>query len=232
VAGLKSAVVEVNERIALLSLHDVSPVFEDDVVASCDRFADLGISSFSLLVVPMYALKKANSFEKSPLFSEYLQSLGLEISMHGYSHFTKSGSMDEFRKMDSKRVTKRAKSGVAIIAASLGQKPYGFVPPLWQAPPRVGKAMKAAGMKYSVVENKIHSFLDGRIHRTVETLVSQGVKGTSFANALLEIELGGPVQVGVHPRDHAETQVFELIEDMKDRMDYSFIGYCDYLTHR
>jgi predicted deacetylase len=140
--------------------------------------------------------------------------------------------MDEFRKMDSKRVVKRAKSGAATITASLGQKPYGFVPPLWQAPPRVAKAMKAAGMNYSVVENKIHSFSDDRILRTVEFLVSQGVKGTSFANALLEIEIGGPVQVGVHPRDHAETQVFELIEDMKDRLDYSFIAYRDYLEHR
>ena len=180
---MKGAVVDVDERIALLSLHDVSPVFENDVVASCDRLADLGISSFSLLVVPMYGLKKSNSFERSPLFSEYLQSLGLEISMHGYSHFTKSGRMDEFHKMDSKRAAKRAKSGVAAIAASLGQKPYGFVPPLWKAPPRVGKAMRAAGMKYSVAENKIHSLSDGRIHRTVDFLVSQGVKGTSFANA-------------------------------------------------
>ncbi|UCH05466.1 MAG: hypothetical protein JSW05_04695, partial [Candidatus Thorarchaeota archaeon] len=102
----------------------------------------------------------------------------------------------------------------------------------WQAPPRVGKAMRAEGMKYSVVENKIHSFSDERVHRTVEFLVSQGVKGTSFANALLEIELGGPVQVGVHPRDYTETKVFELIEDMKDRLEYSFIGYRDYLAHR
>jgi len=229
---VKGAVVDVDERIALISLHDVSPLFENDVVASCDRLTDLGISSFSLLVVPMYGLKKSNSFERSPLFSEYLQSLGLEISMHGYSHFTKSGSMDEFRKMDSKRVAKRAKSGAATIAASFGQKPYGFVPPLWQAPPRVGKAMRAEGMNYSVVENKIHSFSDARLHRTVEFLVSQGVKGTSFPNALLEIELGGPVQVGVHPRDNAETQVFELIEDMKDRLDYRFMGYRDYLVQR
>ncbi|MFX1416934.1 MAG: DUF2334 domain-containing protein [Promethearchaeota archaeon] len=229
---MKGAVVDVDERIALLSLHDVSPPFENDVVASCDRLSDLGVSSFTLLVVPMYGLKKSNSFERSPLFSEYLQSLGLEISMHGYSHFTKSGSMDEFRKMDSRRATKRAKSGAATLAASLGQKPYGFVPPLWQAPPRVGKAMRAAGMKYSVVENKIHSFSDERVHRTAEFLVSQGVKGTSFANALLEIELGGPVQFGVHPRDHTQTQVFELIEDMKDRLGYSFIGYREYLTHR
>jgi len=229
---VKGAVVDVDERIALLSLHDVSPAFENDVVASCDRLSDLGVSSFTLLVVPMYGLKKSNSFERSPLFSEYLQSLGLEISMHGYSHFTKSGSMDEFRTMDSKRVAKRAKSGAAAIASSFGQKPYGFVPPLWQAPPRVGKAMKAAGMKYSVVENNIHSFSDERMHRTMEFLVSQGVKGTSFANALLEIELGGPVQVGIHPRDHIETQVFKLIEDMKDRLNYTFVGYRDYLTHR
>ncbi|MHA2379031.1 MAG: DUF2334 domain-containing protein [Candidatus Thorarchaeota archaeon] len=229
---MKDTVVEVDDRTALLSLHDVGPMFENDVVASCDRLYDLGISSFSLLVVPMYKLKKSNSFERSPLFSGYLQSLDLEVSMHGYSHFTKSGTMDEFRKMDSKRVTKRAKSGVAAIAATLGQKPYGFVPPLWQAPPRVVKAMRAVGMQYCVVENKVHSFSDARVLKTVEFLVSQGAKGTSFANALLEIELEGPVQVAIHPLDHEETQVFDLIEDMKDRLEYRFIGYRDYLMHR
>ncbi len=60
--------------------------------------------------------------------------------------------------------------------------------------------------------------------------MSQGVKGTSFASSLLEIELGGPVQLAVHPRDHDETQVLDLVEEMKDRLGYRFIGYRDLLS--
>ncbi|MHA2209070.1 MAG: DUF2334 domain-containing protein, partial [Candidatus Thorarchaeota archaeon] len=101
----------VEDGIALLSLHDVSPAFEDDVVATYDMLIDLGISNFTLLVTPMYAFKKSHSLENSPFFSEFLASLQLEISLHGYSHFTKSGSMDEFQKMDRDRVLPRIKSG-------------------------------------------------------------------------------------------------------------------------
>ncbi|MFW9800442.1 MAG: DUF2334 domain-containing protein [Candidatus Thorarchaeota archaeon] len=229
---MKGPVVDVKDQTAIISLHDVSPAFEDDVVASCDRLADLDVSSFTLLVVPMYALKKSNSFERSPIFSEYLQSLDLEISLHGYSHFTKSGSMDEFARMDSQRVVSRIKSGRSMVNTALGQEPYGFVPPFWKAPQRVAKAVKTAGLNYCVIGNKIHAFLESQTLSTADTLVSQGVKGTSFTNALLEIELGGPVQLAVHPRDYQETQIFDLVEDMKDRLGYRFIGYRDLLRSK
>jgi hypothetical protein len=62
----------VEDGVALLSLHDASPAFEDDVVATYDRLIDLGISNFTLLVTPMYAIKKSNSLENNPLFSEFL----------------------------------------------------------------------------------------------------------------------------------------------------------------
>ncbi|MFQ5833788.1 MAG: DUF2334 domain-containing protein [Candidatus Thorarchaeota archaeon] len=227
---MKDSVVDVKDQTAIISLHDVCPTFEDDVVASCDRLADLGVSSFTLLVIPMYALKKSHSFERFPIFSEYLQSLNLEISIHGYSHFTKSGSMNEFARMDSERVDSRIMSSKRIVATALGQEPYGFVPPLWQAPKRVTKAVRKAGLNYCVIRNKIYSFLDSQILKTADTLVSQGVKGTSFAGSLLEIELGGPVQLALHPRDYEETQVFDLVEDMKDRLGYRFIGYRDLLS--
>ena len=217
------------DGVALLSLHDVSPAFEDDVVATYDMLIDLGISNFTLLVTPMYALKKSNSLENSPLFSEFLAALDLEISLHGYSHFTKSGSMDEFQKMDRNRVLPRMKSGKAMISDHIGRKPVGFVPPLWKAPQRVAGAAQDAGMRYCAIGNSIHRFSDSSVMNTADLLVSQGTKSTSFTNQLLELELGGSVQVGVHPRDYRVNSVFDLLGDMKDRLDYQFVGYRSYL---
>ncbi|MFX1271891.1 MAG: DUF2334 domain-containing protein [Promethearchaeota archaeon] len=219
----------VEDGIAILSLHDVSPAFEDDVVATYDMLIDLGISDFTLLVTPMYALKKSNSLENSPLFCEFLASLDLEISLHGYSHFTKSGSMDEFQKMDRDRVLPRMKSGKALISDHIGKNPVGFVPPLWKAPQRVAGAAQDARMSYCAIGNSIHRFSDSSVLTTADLLVSQGMKSTSFTNQLLEIELGGSVQVGVHPRDHRENSVFDMLADMKDRLDYQFVGYHSYL---
>lgn len=221
----------VEDGIALLSLHDVSPAFEDDVIATYDMLIDLGISDFTLLVTPMYALKKSNSLEKNPLFCEFLASLDLEISLHGYSHFTKSGTMDEFQKMDRDRVLPRMKSGKAMISDHIGKNPVGFVPPLWKAPQRVAGAAQDARMSYCAIGNRIHLFSDSSVLTTAELLVSQGTESTSFTNQLLEIELGGSVQVGVHPRDHRENSVFDLLADMKDRLDYQFVGYHSYLVN-
>ncbi|MFW9846953.1 MAG: DUF2334 domain-containing protein [Candidatus Thorarchaeota archaeon] len=222
----------VDDGIALLSLHDVSPAFEDDVVVSYDRLVELGVTSFSLLVTPMYALKKTNSFEKNPLFSEFLKSLNLEIVLHGYSHFTKSGSMDEFHKMDRDRVLGRIKSGKAMLSEYLGQIPSGFIPPLWKAPQRVAGAAQDVGMDYCVIDNKIHSFPDSSIRTTAGILVSQGTKEVTFTNMMLEVELGGPIQIAVHPRDHRTNSMFQLLADLKDRLGYQFIGYHDFLTSK
>jgi predicted deacetylase len=219
----------VEDGIALLSLHDVSPAFEDDVVVTYDMLIDLGISDFTLLVTPMYALKKSHSLENNPLFSEFLASLELEVSLHGYSHFAKSGSMDEFQKMDRDRVLPRMKSGKKMISEYIGKDPVGFVPPLWTAPRRVAGAAQDARMSYCAIGNSIHSFSDSSVWSTADLLISQGTKSTSFTNQLLEIELGGPVQIGVHPRDYRENNVFELLADLKDRLDYQFVGYGSYL---
>jgi predicted deacetylase len=219
----------VSEKTALLSLHDVSPAFEDDVVKTADRLTDLGIESFTLLVTPFYGMKMSNSLEKNEIFCEYLQSLGLEISLHGYSHLSKSGGGDEFTRMTQDRATARLRSGFSAVEKTLGQKPTGFVPPLWQAPLRIVEAARVVGFRYCVVANRLYSFAKPRVFTTAQYLVSEGSSRTSFIDSVVELELGGAVQVGVHPLDHRSNKVFKMLEDMKDRLGYRFTGYLDYL---
>ncbi len=219
----------VADGIILLSLHDINPTMEDDVIKSYDRLTDLGIDSFTLLVTPLYELKRSNSFEKHDLFAEYLQSLNLEVSLHGYSHVAMSGAPDEFRRLPQERAISRLKSGVSLIKKSFGQKPLGFVPPLWAAPRRVVNAVRDIGFNYCVVDNSLYYLPESRVFETAKCLVSQGMKEVSFIKAQMEIELGGPLQMGIHPLDHRVNTVFNLLEDMKDRLGYRFVGYRDYL---
>jgi hypothetical protein len=51
-------------------------------------------------------------------------------------------------------------------------------------------------------------------------------------NALVEIELGGSVQVAIHPADYHYNRMRELLLDLRDRLDYSFTGYASYLFGR
>jgi predicted deacetylase len=219
----------VKDNFVLLSIHDVSPMFEDDVLSVYDRLTDLGIISFTLLVTPMHSMRKTNILEQHPIFSEYLTSLNLEVSLHGYSHSTKSGQADEFARITKGRAETRLRSGIGMIRGTLGQNPYGFVPPMWRAPPRVANVAKSLGLHYCVNENDIHRFSDSTILKTADFIVSQGDRSVSFENAMLEMELGGPLQIAIHPRDHEQNHLFSLLEDMKDRLGYKFSGYRDYI---
>ena len=219
----------VKDNHVLLSIHDVSPMFEDGILSVYDRLVDLGITSFTLLVTPMHSMKKTNILERHAIFSEYLTSLNLEVSLHGYSHFTKSGQADEFARITKDRAESRIRSGISMIRGSLGQNPYGFVPPMWRAPPLVAKVAKSLGLHYCVNENEIHCFAESSVLKTVAHVVSQGNRSVSFENVMLEMELGGPLQIAVHPHDHKQNHLFELLEDMKDRLGYKFSGYRDYI---
>ncbi len=211
-------------------MHDISPVFEDDIVQSYDLLSDLGISSLTLLVTPFYGLKKTNKFTEGNLFTKFLMSLDLEISMHGYSHFAKSGSLNEFNEMTKEKVATRLKNGVSIIRRGFGEEPSGFVPPLWESSLKIVKAVKNIGLDYCVNGNNIHDLSNDRVYHTAERIVSQGQRTLSIEESLFEIELGGALQIGVHPLDHRMNGLFELLEDMKDRLGYRFIGFKDYLS--
>ncbi len=220
----------VKDMTVLLSVHDVSPIFEDDFVKTYDLLSDFGISSMTLLVTPFYGLKKTNKISETDIFTKFLKSLDLEIAMHGYSHFSKSGTLNEFNGMIQKKVEARLKDGVSILTKGFGMKPTGFVPPLWESPPKVVKAAKKIGLSFCVNGNSIHRHTDDTVFNTTERIVSEGQRSLNMETTLIEIELGGSLQIGIHPLDYRTNRLFEVLEDLKDRLGYKFIGYSDYLT--
>jgi predicted deacetylase len=219
----------VEEMIVLLSVHDISPVYEDDIVKTYDRLSDFGITSATLLVTPFYKLKKTNRISKNDIFTKFLLALDWEIAMHGYSHFSKSGSLSEFNGMTQKKIASRLKDGVSILEFGFGQKPTGFVSPLWESPPKVVKAVKDVGLGFCVNGNKIHRTSDDTIFETSERIVSEGTRSLNMEASLIEIELGGSLQIGVHPLDHRTNNLFDVLADLKDRMGYKFMSYSDYM---
>ena len=221
---------EEEDMTVLLSIHDIIPTSEDDIVKTYDQLMDFGVTSCTLLVTPFYQMKKTNSFIKGSLFSEFLLSLDLELSLHGYSHFTKSGSMAEFTDIPTDRVLSRLRDGVALFKKGFGRRPVGFVPPLWNAPPRVAKSVKQIGLDYCVINNHIHRLSDSRVFSTAEPIIGQGTRSIDMESAMLEIELGGALQISIHPRDYKMNNLFELLGDLKDRQGYRFVGYRDYLS--
>jgi predicted deacetylase len=219
----------VEDGTVLLSLHDVSPVYENDIVTTIDLLSDLGMVDLTLLVTPFYSLKKTNMVSEGNIFTKFLKSLNLEIAMHGYSHFSKSGSLSEFDGLPQEKITSRIRDGVSIIMKGFGQKPTGFVPAQWESTPRVVRAVKDIGLGYCVSGDRIHRPSDEAIFTTTTRIISEGKRALNVDASLIEIELGGSLQIGIHPLDHRTNKVFEVLQDLKDRLDYRFMGYRNYL---
>ncbi len=226
---MRKAVEPVEDKTVLLSIHDVIPIHEDDIIRTYDLLTNLGITSLTLLITPFYGMKKVNSFSQGFLFSEFLLSLDLELSLHGYSHFTKSGTMNEFSSLPADRALSRLKDGVSLMRKSFGQKPVGFIPPLWNCPPRIIKAVKEVDLVYCVIGNNIYRISDSKVFSTGERIIGQGQRTINTEAAIFEMELGGALQIGIHPCDYRTNDLFEILSDLKDRQEYSFIGYRDYL---
>ena len=223
---MKKAGEPIEDMTVILSIHDVIPVYEDDIIKTYDLLTDLGITNCTLLVTPLYGMKKTNSFVKESLFSEFLLSLDLELSLHGYSHFTKSGSMHEFSEISSDRANSRLRDAVALFKKGFGQRPIGFIPPLWESPPLVIKVAKQIGLEYCVIGSHIHRLSDMKIFSTAEPVIGQGTRSLDMESAMLEIELGGALQVAIHPKDHQMNNIFEFLSNLRDQ-GYRFIGYRD-----
>ncbi|MHA1742055.1 MAG: DUF2334 domain-containing protein [Candidatus Thorarchaeota archaeon] len=219
----------IRDQTVLLSLHEVTPAFEDDIVTTCDLLEDLGISSVTLLVVPFYGLRRANTFERHNVFAEYLASLGKELSIHGYTHVTKSGAPHEFRRLKTDRLLSRMKTAVTLFTRTFGKTPPGVVPPSWTAPSKLAAIAKDLGMRYCVIENTVNVLGEGRRFQVADRIISSGSSRLNLDTALVEMELGGPLQIAVHPLDHRNNNMLDILADLRDRLGYSFVGYLDYL---
>ena len=134
--------------------------------------------------------------------------------------------------MPQKKVSARLKDGLSILTKGFGAKPSGFVPPLWESPPKVVKAVKEIGLDFCVNGNSVHRLSDDVIFDTTERIISEGQRSLNMEASLIEIELGGSLQIGVHPLDHRTNGLIQVLEDLKDNRGYRFISYGDYLTSK
>ncbi len=219
----------VRDGVVLISVHDIIPSAENDVVSTLDWLQEIGIANPTLLITPFHSMKSANSFEKCPLFIEYLLSLRNEISLHGYSHQTKSGSPAEFQRMPRERMQSRLLLGITLMKKYFKIRPYGFIPPMWLAPKGLAKIFEELGMKYIAIGSEIHFAGASAPLSASSLIISQGVNRLNLSDVTLELELGGSIQLAIHPLDHRSDKMRSFVHDLIDRLDYEFMPYGQYL---
>lgn len=213
--------------ILLVSIHDVSPAQESNVLRLWDLCSQRGIVP-ALLVVPNWHGEWP--LASHPRFTTWLRSRvdhGAEIVLHGERHdeigltrtlvdnwraWGKTDHEGEFLTLDGSAARARIIRGIRQLQ-EIGLQPTGFVPPGWLARESTHEAVAEAGLSFSEEERWIRLLASGeRIPSPVVrwsargSLRARGSVMVAKARWLLQGRSRWP-RIALHPNDleHAAT---------------------------
>jgi uncharacterized protein len=223
--------------ILLVSIHDVSPAHEPNVLRLWDLCASRGVTP-ALLVVPDWHGQWP--LQDHPRFINWIRGRaqdGAEIVLHGERHdedglprrlvdhlraWGKTDREGEFLTLDRSEAAERITRGLTLLR-HLGLEPTGFVPPAWLAREATYEAAAAAGLGFSEDEYCVRLLPS---HRRVASPVTRWSTRTptrawgSIAVAVGRSMLQGKAKyprIAFHPRDVDRAATARSIERTLDR---------------
>ncbi|MEO8800441.1 MAG: polysaccharide deacetylase family protein [Polyangiaceae bacterium] len=210
-----------------VSIHDVSPAWEDEVDAALEACAKVGAKP-ALLVVPNFHGK--SSLADHPQFAEKLARLqqdGHEIFLHGFFHRSGLGGPQarsdagkvqaffrqkvvsageaEFADVSKSEAEKRLDDGVKMLADA-GLTPDGFIAPAWSFPRWLLPLLAARNLSFTedhthvydpVRKKKRASLVLNFASRTPARLLSS----VAWARLAKPARLLLPTRIAIHPGD-------------------------------
>lgn len=211
-------------RRLLLSVHDVSPRFDDEVARLHDLLAAAaGDAPIALLVVPDFW--REAPIRCGSVFARRLRAwaeAGTELFLHGYAHRDETmhrsplarfkarhltAGEGEFLGLDAAEARARIAAGRAMIEEASGRPIAGFIAPAWLYGPGAVLALAQAGIPLAEDHGKVWRPADGAVlaRSPVITWATRTVarERSSLAVAAITRRLRGPrvLRVGVHPGD-------------------------------
>jgi len=243
-----------HDRLAIISLHDVTPARELEVRQAVSVLRGWGFARFALLVVPDFRGRWA--LTNHPGFCEWVRDLvdrGCELVLHGWTHEMPRGTRGgrivdgvlggacaEFRYLGFSRAAERMRLGREMVERAIGREPVGFVPPGWLAHRDTYRAADVEGLGF--VEDHVGitdlstlrrhvapavAFRSGNLVRTAASVAWAG---------MLENVAGawGDVRVAIHPGDLASEILGEAAGRLVARVGARcrWVGYGAYLDAR
>jgi uncharacterized protein len=160
----------------LVSIHDVTPALERNVIRLWELCADRGIKP-ALLVVPNWHGQWP--LEQYPSFVAWARARaaeGAEIALHGDRHdeigsgrrigdswraWGKADREGEFLNLDASATQVRLADALKRLR-QLGLEPTGFVPPAWLAREATHQAAASVGLTFSEDDRWVRLFPSGR----------------------------------------------------------------------
>jgi predicted deacetylase len=237
----------IDQKLAIVTIHDVNPSHSEKILKISDGLNKLKIK-YNLSIVPYY--HKKYNLKDYPAFCDQifslLQSGNVELTLHGLYHQL-NGKIEDFDTESKEQEKQEIIQGLDILAAT-GKlpRPSMFIPPEWHLSRQCIEALKELSFSISESMTDIEFIQKGKkyILSTVMSWDEQGDKEKNkltlkqnkemFYNRLFNVngKTNGMFRMAIHPPydpDEALADQIEMIKYVKEKEGYEFVRYSDLL---
>ena len=242
---------------AIVSLHDVTPAFQDEIRTGLHLVEKWGLPSPALLVVPSYHngwdIGRDRSFVR--LLDE-ARARGSEIVLHGLNHlaprrvkerptklkerlktrFLTAGE-GEFQYLSRQEAQRRIIIGRETVENALGVQTAGFIPPAWLLGEEAGQAVRGARFEFCEDHLFIHHLRrDRRLFAPAVSFTARSrtraLSSIAWAHGMrLALHGRHPVRLALHPVDFRFPRLVKAIAGLAEKMGQkrNWVGYTEFL---
>ncbi len=241
---------------ASISIHDVSPAWEVEVIAAHNAISDWGISSPSLLIVPNYHGRWP--LKAYPKFVNRLKSwtrAGSEVLLHGYYHLASTpvpfrnnpvawlesrlltAGEGEFLALSESQVKERVLRGKKELEEILECRVLGFVPPAWLRQPHLARRLRETGLTHYEGHFYLYNlFKQQRFFVPAITFSARSwlrvCASVGFARVMQKLLRGQcDIRFALHPADFRSKRLVQAIGSLAGTLSstYQWVGYSDFI---
>jgi hypothetical protein len=246
----KGGISVMKQKRLIVSLHDFHPGSREAIAEQVDFLGNLGVSCFSILVVPKYHMQKDIMDDKLSLkYLDERYAAGDEMVLHGYYHYVKdlrlahlfwnriyTNQESEFFDISDGEVRHRVDLGLQIWD-KMGWAAKGFIPPAWLMPVKQNNILRNLGFTYT---NRLKTITLLQKKKTFETqslcysarAAWRRALSLSWNQALFNrLKKADTIRLSLHPDDlkypELKQQIGEIAE-MALAQDFRPITYARY----
>jgi predicted deacetylase len=240
--------IMIDQKIAIITIHDVNPSHSERILKTLDELNKLGID-YNLSIVPYYNkkynLKDFPDFSNSISLTLQSDNNNVELSLHGLYHQA-DGQMDDFDTHTKEEEKNEIQQGLDIFSAADLPRPSIFIPPAWHLSRQAIEALKELNFSISESMTELDFIRKGKKY-LLHPVMNWDQKGDKeknkqtlkpnkqlFYERLFNVGGGssGLFRIAIHPPydpDEALVDQIELIKHLKEKESYRFMTYSDLL---
>jgi len=227
-------VIWLRKKTVILSIHDVSPQFADDIQGIIQTLEQLDIDEYVSLVVPYYMGEKKNDIRYHRKFFQKILREG-EPVLHGFTHET-SAYTNEYFPLERKAIHQRIVQGKRILQQVSGKKILGFVSPKWILSKDIISILKEEQFQYTTTFLRIIPFDRNKIFcPAINFLYTYSSLNPVLANlsalyAIRQLKRRKFIRIVIHPEGFTTSRT--LVENVLKtalRAEYNFVTYSTFL---